>query len=70
MMFLGRPLTDEEVAAFDIVIELMALMDEAPSPTIEVLIAFYENILGRTLTELEIEAIQMFEVYEDDYYTE
>lgn len=70
MMFLGRPLTDEEIAAFDIVIELMALMDEAPSPTIEVLIAFYENILGRTLTELEIEAIQMFEVYEDDYYTE
>ena len=39
-------------------------------PTIEVLIAFYENILGRALTELEIEAIQVFEVYEDDYYTE
>ena len=70
IMFIGRPLTDEEEAAFDIVIELMALMDEAPSPSIEVLIAFYENILGRTLTELEIEAIQMFEVYEDDYYTE
>ena len=70
MMFIGRPLTDEEEAAFDIVIELMALMDEAPSPSIEVLVAFYENILGRALTELEIEAIQMFEVYEDDYYTE
>jgi hypothetical protein len=70
MMFLGRPLTDEEVAAFDIVEELMAIMDEAPSPSLEVLIAFYEDILGRSLTELEVEAIELFEVYEDYYYSE
>lgn len=70
MMFLGRPLTEEEAEAFDIVNDLMMLMDEAPSPSIEVLVTFYENILGRSLTELEIEAIMMFEVYEDDYDTE
>ncbi|HBD74412.1 MAG TPA: hypothetical protein DC003_02475, partial [Acholeplasmataceae bacterium] len=70
MMFLGRPLTDEEAEAFDIVNDLMILMDEAPSPSIEDLVTFYENILGRSLTELEIEAIMMFEVYEDDYDTE
>ena len=69
-MFLGRPLTDEEAAAFDIVNELMILVDEATSPSIDDLVAFYENILGRPLTELEVEAIMMFEVYEDDYYTE
>ena len=70
MMFLGRPLTDEEAAAFDIVNELMLLMENAPNPSIEDLVAFYENILGRILTELEVEAIMMFELYEDDYYTE
>ena len=70
MMFLGRPLTDEEVAAFDVVTELMAIMDEAPSPSLEVLITFYEDILGRSLTELEVEAIELFEVYDDYYYSE
>jgi len=62
MLFLGRPLTDEEMAAFDIVSELSLLIDQAPSPSIEALVAFYENILGRTLTELEIEALLEFEV--------
>ena len=70
MMFIGRPLTEEEAEAFDIVNDLMMLMEEAPSPSIEDLVAFYENILGRSLTELEIEAIMTFEVYEDDYDTE
>ncbi len=69
MMFLGRPLTEVEAEAFDIVNDLMMLMEEA-SPSIEDLVTFYENILGRSLTELEIEAIMTFEVYEDDYDTE
>lgn len=68
MFFLGRPFTDEEKAAFEIMNALMQASYDANDVTIDTFVDFYEDILGRQLTELEIEALMVFELYNDSYF--
>ena len=68
MFFLGRPFTDEEKAAFEIMNALMQATYDANDVTIDTFVDFYEDILGRQLTELEIEALMVFELYNDSYF--
>ena len=59
--YLGRPLTEQEIEAFDIVSTISASQSEAV--TLEQRISLYETILNRLLTDLEKEAIALYEFY-------
>lgn len=61
MMFLGRPLTEDELNALMVVNDLMVVAENNDALLIEDIVLFYENILGRVLTEKEIEALELFE---------
>jgi hypothetical protein len=59
--YLGRSLTEQEIEAFDIVSTISASQSE--DVTLEQLISLYETILNRLLTDLEKEAIALYEFY-------
>jgi hypothetical protein len=59
--YLGRPLTDQERDAFNIVSTIHASLSEPV--TLEQATQVYESILNRSLTELEKEALAVYEFY-------
>ena len=59
--YLGRPLTEQEREAFEIVSTINASLSEPV--TLEQVTQLYESILNRSLTELEKEALALYEFY-------